>query len=163
MKVLVTQLCLTLCNPVDCSLLVSSVHGILQARILEWFSLPSPENLPDPGIEPRFPTLQAESLLSEPLGHIHLWVSLLWPSCFILSRPMSNCPLLFPGSIVDTFQPWREVIFYCHISIPFHSVHGVLSARILEWVVIPSSSEPHFARTLYHDQSILHCPAWYSS
>ena len=34
-KVKVTQLCLTLCDPVDCSLPGSSVHGILQARILE--------------------------------------------------------------------------------------------------------------------------------
>ena len=37
-KVLIAQLCLTLCNPMDCSLPGSSVHGILQARILEWFS-----------------------------------------------------------------------------------------------------------------------------
>ena len=35
-KVTVTQSCLTLCNPMDCSLPGSSVHGILQARILEW-------------------------------------------------------------------------------------------------------------------------------
>ena len=35
------QSCLTLCNPVDCSLRSSSVHGILQARILEWVSIPS--------------------------------------------------------------------------------------------------------------------------
>ena len=34
--VLVAQLCLTLRDPVDCSLPGSSVHGILQARILEW-------------------------------------------------------------------------------------------------------------------------------
>ncbi len=33
---LVAQLCLTLCNPVDCSPPGSSVHGILQARILKW-------------------------------------------------------------------------------------------------------------------------------
>ena len=32
--------CLTLCNPMDCSLLHSSVHGILQARILEWVAVP---------------------------------------------------------------------------------------------------------------------------
>ena len=38
-KVIVTQSCLTLCNPMDCSLPVSSVHGILQARILEWVSM----------------------------------------------------------------------------------------------------------------------------
>ena len=38
-KVLVTQLCLTLCNPMDCSPPGSSVHGILQARILEWVAI----------------------------------------------------------------------------------------------------------------------------
>ena len=36
MKVLVIQSCLTLCDLMDCSPLVSSVHGISQARILEW-------------------------------------------------------------------------------------------------------------------------------
>ena len=35
------QLCLNLCNPRDCSLPGSSVHGILQARILEWVAMPS--------------------------------------------------------------------------------------------------------------------------
>ena len=35
----VTQLCLTLGDPMDCSLLVSSVHGILQARILDWVAI----------------------------------------------------------------------------------------------------------------------------
>ena len=35
------QSCSTLCNPMDCSPLVSSVHGILQARILEWVAKPS--------------------------------------------------------------------------------------------------------------------------
>ena len=36
---LVTQLCLTLCDPMGCSLAGSSVHGILQARILEWAAI----------------------------------------------------------------------------------------------------------------------------
>ena len=35
-------LCLTLCDPMDCSPPGSSVHGILQARILEWVAMPSP-------------------------------------------------------------------------------------------------------------------------
>ena len=35
------QLCLTLCDPMDCSLPSSSVHGILQARILVWVAMPS--------------------------------------------------------------------------------------------------------------------------
>ena len=37
---LVTQSCLTLCNPMDCSLPGSSVHGLLKARILEWVASP---------------------------------------------------------------------------------------------------------------------------
>ena len=39
-KVLVVQSCPTLCDPTDCSPLGSSVHGILQARILEWVAIP---------------------------------------------------------------------------------------------------------------------------
>ena len=67
MKGLVTKLCLTLCNPMNYSLPVSSVNGILifQARILEWVAIPSPENISDPQIEPQSPALQADSLLSE--------------------------------------------------------------------------------------------------
>ena len=34
-----------------------SVHGISQARILEWFAIPSPGDLPDPGVEPESPAL----------------------------------------------------------------------------------------------------------
>ena len=49
----------------DCSLQGSSVHGILQARILEWLPFPSPRDLPDPGIEPRSFALEADALTSE--------------------------------------------------------------------------------------------------
>ena len=38
--VCVAQLCPTLCNPMDCSLPGSSVHGIFQARVLEWVAIP---------------------------------------------------------------------------------------------------------------------------
>ena len=38
--VLVPQSCLTICDPMDCSLPGSSVHGIFQARILEWVAIP---------------------------------------------------------------------------------------------------------------------------
>ena len=46
------QSCRTLCDPMDHSPPGSSVHGILQARILKWVACSSPEHLPDPGIEP---------------------------------------------------------------------------------------------------------------
>ena len=60
-KVKVTQSCPTFCNPLDCI-----VHGILQTRILEPF--PSPRDPPNPGIKPRSPTLQVNSLPAEPPG-----------------------------------------------------------------------------------------------
>ena len=97
----VVKLYTTLCKPTGCSAPGSSVHRILQARILEqvaisfsrgsswprnrtqvscitgsykgsplleWAVVPLPRGLPNPGIEPRSPTLQADSLLSEPPG-----------------------------------------------------------------------------------------------
>ena len=56
------------CDSMDCTVLGSSVHGILQQEY--WNGLPfrSPGDLPDPGIKPRSPVLQANSLLSEPPG-----------------------------------------------------------------------------------------------
>ena len=65
---LVAPLCLTFGNPMNWGPPGSSVRGTLQARILEWIATPSPENLPDPGIEPRAPALQADSLPAEPPG-----------------------------------------------------------------------------------------------
>ena len=46
-----TQSCLTLCNPIGCSLPGSSVHRIFQARIQEWVAFPISRDLPDPGIK----------------------------------------------------------------------------------------------------------------
>ena len=69
MKVKVAQLCPTLCDPMD-----YTVHEILQDRILEWVAIPiyrgfsSPGDLPNPGIKPRSPTLQVNSLPAEPPG-----------------------------------------------------------------------------------------------
>ena len=52
----------------DCSLPGSSVHGIFQAKVLEWLPFPSPGDLPNSGVEPGSPTLQADTLPSEPPG-----------------------------------------------------------------------------------------------
>ena len=68
---LVVQLCPTLCDRMDCSLLGYSFHEFIQARILEWISrllFPSSDDLPNPGIEPRSLALQADSLRSELWG-----------------------------------------------------------------------------------------------
>ena len=63
--VLVAQSCPTLCDPMECPP-GASVHGILQARILERVPCPFPGDLPNPGIKPRSPALLADSLSSEP-------------------------------------------------------------------------------------------------
>ena len=52
-------------DPVDWSLPGFSVHGIVQARILEWVAILFPGDLPDPGIELGSPALQADSLPTE--------------------------------------------------------------------------------------------------
>ena len=49
----VTQSCPTLCDPMDCSLPGSSVHGIFQAIVLEWIAISFSGDLPNPGIKPR--------------------------------------------------------------------------------------------------------------
>ena len=55
-------------DPMDCNLPGSSVHGILQSRILEWVAISFFRDVPEPGIEPRSPALQADSLPTEPPG-----------------------------------------------------------------------------------------------
>ena len=55
------------CNPMDCGLLGSSVHGILQTRIQEWVAILFWGELSDPGIKPESSGLQADSWPSKPL------------------------------------------------------------------------------------------------
>ena len=55
----------------DCSPPGSSVHGILQARILEWVAILFSRDLLDPGFELKSPAFQAESLPFEPSGKPH--------------------------------------------------------------------------------------------
>ena len=84
----VAQLCLALCNPMDCSRPVSPVHGIFQARILEWVVIPSSG---DPGTDWTWVSwiaIQEDSLLSEPLGNplfIHCpQLNMQEPGCFMM-------------------------------------------------------------------------------
>ena len=59
----ITQSCLILCDPMN-----YTVHGIFQARKLEWVAFPSPGDLLNPGIKPRSPTLRTDSLPAKPQG-----------------------------------------------------------------------------------------------
>ena len=85
-------------------------------------------------------------------SHIHNWVLfLLWLCLFILSSVISP---MISSSILGTYQP-GEFIFQCPIFLPFHTVHGVLKARIMKWFAAfeneNSNSESHTtsARTFH--------------
>ena len=88
-------------------------------------------------------------------SHIHnLVLFLLWLCLFILSGVISP---LISSSILGTYWP-GEFTLQCPIFLPFHSVHGVLKARIWKWIAIPSCSGPRFVRTLHGDLPILGGP-----
>ena len=65
---LVAKLCLTLCNLMDCSLPGSSVHGILQGRMLEWVLISFSGGSSRPGIEPASSALAGGFFTTEPSG-----------------------------------------------------------------------------------------------
>ena len=91
---------------------------------------------------------------SHPQPGVLFW---LWLCLFIFSGvifPLSSC------NILGTYK-LREFIFQCPNYLPFHTVQGVLKARILKWVAIPFSSESHFFRTLHHDHSVLGGSSWH--
>ena len=118
MKVFVTQPCPTLCKPMDCSLQGSSVHGILQARILEGVVFPFFRNSPNLGIK---------------LGLLHCGQIL-----YCLSpegSPSVSC------SVVSLCDPMG-----CNL--PDSSFCGILQARTLEWVAIPFSRGSSWPREL---------------
>ena len=62
----VSQSCPTLCNLVDCTVPGFYVHGIFQARVLEWVAISG--DLPDPGIEPESAALAGGFFTTEPPG-----------------------------------------------------------------------------------------------
>ena len=65
-----TQLCPTLCDPMDCSLAGCSVHGRLQARILVWLPCSTLGDLPNPGIETPSPGSPDNLGISKSFGRL---------------------------------------------------------------------------------------------
>ena len=63
----VTQLCLILCDPMDCSPLASSVHRIIPANYQSGLPFPTPEHLPISGIKP-----------ASPVSHVLRWIPFHW-------------------------------------------------------------------------------------
>ena len=85
-------------------------------------------------------------------SHIYNWALFLFGLHLLILTGVIS-PLFF-SNILVTNRP-GEFIFPCPIFLPFHTVHGILKARILKWFAIPFSSGSHFVRTLHHDPSVL--------
>ena len=103
MHVLVVQSCPTLWDPKDCSSPGSSVHGILQEEYCSGLPFPSPGDLPDPGIEPGSPILQADSLPPVPpwlLVHVLSYRKFPLPGItkLIFGRINTHLPKFFKNS-----------------------------------------------------------------
>ena len=116
---LLLQSCPTLCNPMDRSPRGSSVHGILQARMLEWVAVPCYRGSSRPRIEPKSPALAGEFFTT----------SATWEALLIIAaaaaKSLQSCPTLCDP--IDGSPPGSPV-------------PGILQARTLEWVAISSSS-----------------------
>ena len=107
--------------------------------LVHWFLTGQCSLLPFPAWPPQFTLIHGRNISGSyailfftaldvifTTRHIHSWaLFLLWPSHFILSGAISNCPSLFPGSILDTYQP-GGLIFQCRVFLPFHMFTGFL-------------------------------------
>ena len=114
--VLVIQLCQTLCDPMDCSPPDSSVHGILQVRILEKVAIPFSRGSTWPRDETQVSCIAGRLFTIWAARKLHIYVC----CCFC----GQSCPTL-----CDAMD----------CSLPGSSIHEILQARILEWVAKPSS------------------------
>ena len=92
----VAQSCLTLCDPMDCSLSGSSVHGIFQARVLEWIAISSSRGSSRPKNRTRVSRIAGRRFASEPPGKPkYINGDLFWSFtdyfCFIDYTKAFNC------------------------------------------------------------------------
>ena len=110
------QSCPTLCDPMDCGPPGSSVHGILQARILEWVAMLSFRDLPDLEIKSMSPValaLHVDFTTEPPAKPLEL---VYMPMCLIVladhseSRPGLSGPVQFFGLEVD--RAWKPGRFW---------------------------------------------------
>ena len=128
--VLVTQLCLTLCDPANCSLPGFPLHGILQARILEWIAIPFSRGSSQP---------RDWTLVSCIAGRLFTMSTLLLYCKSFLCSPLPT-PFTFPGGMCMLSQV-QLFAAPCTVdgSPPDSSVCEIFQARILEWVVLSFS------------------------
>ena len=111
-------------------------------------------NGPNFQVPMQYCSLQHQTLLS-PLSQVSF---LCWPIHFILSGAIHNCPLLFPSSILDTFQP-RGLIFWLYL-FAFSYCSWSSCGKTPDWFGIFCSTGPHFVRTLHYNFLGWPCRAW---
>ena len=147
--VLVAQLCPTYWDPTDFSLPGPSVHGILQARILEWIAIPFFKDLRCPEFKPGSPALQADSLPFELQGR-HYPISSVQLSSVTQSYPTVCNPM-----------DCRTIGFLVHHQLPrftqthVHCVGDAIqpSHPLLPFLLLPSIF-PNIR--VFSNESVLH-------
>ena len=112
---LVAKSCTTFCNPGECNRQAPPSMGFPRQEYWSGLPFPSPRDLPDPGIEPRSPALQADALPSDPPGkpipilYSSLLKKLLFSSksCLTLCNPMdySNPGFTVLHCLLEFVQP----------------------------------------------------------
>ena len=112
--VLVAQSCPTLGNPMDCSPPGSSVHGILRQEYWNGLPFTSPGDLPDPGIKPVSPALQADALPSELLEKslVNVYLEAKVRSLRFLSINTLAFSLLYGPTLTSVHAHWKNHSFY---------------------------------------------------
>ena len=136
---LVTKSFSTLCNPMDCSPPSSSVHGISQAGILEWFAISFSRGLPHPGINPATLALADGVFTTEPSGKPRLLVTLL-QSQTRLKRLSSS----------SSYPKWHSRLMYVNCFGPFKKFTHL-------WTSMALKAISHVLKTM-----ALNTPIWFA-
>ena len=133
-KVLVTQSCLTLFDPMDCSLLGSSVHGILQARMLEWVAMPFSSG----SSQPRGWTL---------VSYIECRFLTVWATRYLGARPIQT--KFSPWQLYHTVCAWVSWDLFCGCRCPAETSSSTQS---------PGAGESFFTILLFREGFFLISP-----
>ena len=137
----------------DCSLPVSSVHGISQARVLEWVSIPFSRGSFNSGIEPGSPELQEDSLLLSHQGSLQSWGEMgKFSSCKPVGAGFRT--LLDHGSILLVFE--TETIIK-------KEGRGHLASPVAQMVKNPPSMQETWVQSLGWEDSLEENTATHSS
>ena len=101
--------------------------GILQARILEWVALPSSRDLPNPGIEPRSPSLQVDSLPAEGSPYVCMCICVcVYIFTYIYQKIYVH---------IFFFRCFSLIGYYTILSVVACAIHSVLVVYVLYTVM----------------------------